>query len=170
MIKSLVHKLRLHGRRGKRMPESFSREKLRHASQKEGRWMKNPVCPSPCVTPAGTSNELDVQNEREEKTTTQCIPTFTYYYTASHHIKWPAWSSLSVLCVCVLSSHLFWTSDLVDAPAGVTQEEGHTGFLHLPSAVLALIFIARRIWPPFLSLVDHEVKFCVPTHQSFSTC
>ena len=25
---------------------------------------------------------------------------------------------------------------LVDAPAGVTQEEGHTGFLHLPSAVL----------------------------------
>ena len=34
---------------------------------------------------------------------------------------------------------------LVDAPAGVTQEEGHTGFLRLPSAVLALIFIARRI-------------------------
>ena len=29
---------------------------------------------------------------------------------------------------------------LVDAPAGVTQEEGHTGFLHLPFAVLALIF------------------------------
>ena len=28
----------------------------------------------------------------------------------------------------------------VDVPAGVTQEEGHTGFLHLPSAVLALIF------------------------------
>ena len=26
---------------------------------------------------------------------------------------------------------------LVDAPAGVTQEEGHTGFLHLPSMVLA---------------------------------
>ena len=34
---------------------------------------------------------------------------------------------------------------LVDAPAGVTQEEGHTGFLiHLPSAVLALVFIARH--------------------------
>ena len=28
---------------------------------------------------------------------------------------------------------------LVGAPAGVTQEEGHTGSLHLPSAVLALI-------------------------------
>ena len=35
---------------------------------------------------------------------------------------------------------------LVNAPAGVTQEEGHTGFLHLPSAVLAFIFIARRIY------------------------
>ena len=35
-IKSLVHKIRLHRRRGKGMAESFSREKLRHAPQKEG--------------------------------------------------------------------------------------------------------------------------------------
>ena len=48
---------------------------------------------------------------------------------------------------------------LVDVPAGVTQEEGHTGFLHLPSAVLALKFLARRI-SPFLSVVDREVEFC----------
>ena len=41
-IKSLVHKIRLHGRRGKGMAESFSREKLRHAPQKE-RWMRNPA-------------------------------------------------------------------------------------------------------------------------------
>ena len=33
----------------------------------------------------------------------------------------------------------------MDIPAGVTQEEGHTGFLHLPSAVLDLIFLAKRI-------------------------
>ena len=45
---------------------------------------------------------------------------------------------------------------LVDVLDGVTQEEGHAAFLHLPSAVLALIFIARRI-QPFLSLVDREV-------------
>ena len=32
--------------------------------------MKNPVSPSSCVTPAGTSNELDVQNEWEENTHT----------------------------------------------------------------------------------------------------
>ena len=52
---------------------------------------------------------------------------------------------------------------LVDALAGVTQEEGQTGFLHLPSAVPALIFIAGRIQPS-LSLVDREVEFCVPTN------
>ena len=40
----------------------------------------------------------------------------------------------------------------MDVPAGVTQEEGHTGFLiHLPSAVRALIFVARRIQPFFPS-------------------
>ena len=32
----------------------------------------------------------------------------------------------------------------MDVPAGVTQEEGHTGFLiHLPSAVRALIFVVQ---------------------------
>ena len=49
----------------------------------------------------------------------------------------------------------------MDVPAGVTQEEGHTGFLiHLLSAVRALIFLARRI-QLFLFLVDCEVEFCV---------
>ena len=58
----------------------------------------------------------------------------------------------------------------MDVPAGATQEEGHAGFLiHLPSAVLALIFLARRIQPS-LFLVDREVEFCLETIQSFSTC
>ena len=62
------------------------------------------------------------------------------------------------VCVCVFSSHSFWTSSSLDVPAGVTQEEGHTGFfIHLLSAVRALIFLARRI-QPFLSLVDRAVK------------
>ena len=52
---------------------------------------------------------------------------------------------------------------MMDVPAGVTQEEGHTGFLtNLLSAVRALIFLARRI-QPFLSLVDRDVEFCVLT-------
>ena len=67
------------------------------------------------------------------------------------------------VCVCVFSSNSFWTSSSLDVPAGVTQEEGPTGFLiHLLSAVRALIFLARRI-QPFLSLVDRGVEFCVLT-------
>ena len=46
---------------------------------------------------------------------------------------------------------------------------GHTGFLNLPSAVLGLIFLARRI-KPSLSLIDRKVEFSVPTKKSFSTC
>ena len=66
-------------------------------------------------------------------------------------------------CVCVFSSHSLWTSSSLDVPAGVTQEEGHTGFfIHLLSAVRALIFLTRRI-QPFLSLVDCEVESCVLT-------
>ena len=58
----------------------------------------------------------------------------------------------------------------MDVPAGVTQAEGHRGFLiHLSSAVLAFIFLARRI-QPFLSFVDREAEFCVLTNLSFCTC
>ena len=72
--------------------------------------------------------------------------------------------TVQFVVMCVFSSHPFWTSSSLDVPAGVTQEEGHTGFLiHLPSAVRALIFVARRI-QPFLSLVDREVEFCVLTN------
>ena len=49
------------------------------------------------------------------------------------------------MCVFVFSSHPFWTSSSLDVPAGVTQEEGHTGFLiHLPSAVRALIICVEK--------------------------
>ena len=69
----------------------------------------------------------------------------------------------------MFSSHSFWTSSSLDIPAGVTHEEGHTGFLiHLLSAVRALIFLARRI-QLFLSLVDREVELCVLAILSFST-
>ena len=66
---------------------------------------------------------------------------------------------MTLLCVCVFFP--FILDIKLDVPAGVTQKEGHTGFLiHLLSAVRALIFLARRI-QPFLSLVDREVEFCV---------
>ena len=49
----------------------------------------------------------------------------------------------------------------MDAPAGGKQEGGHTGLSHFPSAVLAFIFIARRIQPS-ISFVDREVDFVDP--------
>ena len=61
------------------------------------------------------------------------------------------------MCVCVVIPFILGVR-FVGVPAGVTQEEGHAGFLHLPSAVLALIFLARRV-QPFLSLLDREVEF-----------
>ena len=67
----------------------------------------------------------------------------------------------NLLCVCVVFS---FNLDVrfVDIPAGVKQEEGHTGFLHLPSATLASNCFARR-FQPFVSLVDREIEFCVLT-------
>ena len=62
--------------------------------------------------------------------------------------------NLQVICryraldvCCVFSSHSFWTSSSLDVPAGVTQKEGHAGFLIHLSAVRALIFLARRTQP-----------------------
>ena len=69
------------------------------------------------------------------------------------------------MCVCVCACVVIpFILDVrfVDVPAGVTKEEGHTGFLHLRSAVLASICLARTI-QPFLSLVDREVELCVQT-------
>ena len=68
-----------------------------------------------------------------------------------------------VFCVFCVSFDLFWTSNSLDVSTGVTQEEGHTGeLIHLPSAVRAFIFLARKI-QLFLLLVDREAEFCVPT-------
>ena len=68
------------------------------------------------------------------------------------------------VCVCVFFRFVIpFILDVrfVDVPAGVTQEEGHRGFLiHLPSAVHAFIFLARRIHQPFLSLVERKVECC----------
>ena len=62
----------------------------------------------------------------------------------------------------LLSYNLFWTSDLWTHQP-VSHRRKVTGFLHLLSAVLAFIFLARRIQPLLLSLVDREVEFCVLT-------
>ena len=56
--------------------------------------------------------------------------------------------------MCVFSSQF-----ILDVKFVGSTSQGHTRFfIHLPSAMLALIFLARRI-QPFLSLVDREVEF-----------
>ena len=67
------------------------------------------------------------------------------------------------VCVCVVIPIYSRRQTFVDAPAGVTQEEDHTGFLHLPSAMFVFIFLARRIQPFLFSFFDREVEFCVLT-------
>ena len=77
---------------------------------------------------------------------------------------------LNCMCVCVFSSHLFWKSGVWTYQSGAHifcfAEECRKGFLiPLPSEVLALIFLARRI-QLFLSLVDRDVIFCGLTIRS----
>ena len=60
--------------------------------------------------------------------------------------------------MCVYCHPIYVDVRLVDVSAGVTQKEGRAGFPHLPSTVLALIFLARMTWP-FLFLVDRKVEF-----------
>ena len=49
-----------------------------------------------------------------------------------------------VTSVCGHSMPFILDVRLVDAPAGATQEEGLTGFPHLPSAMLALFFYCEK--------------------------
>ena len=67
------------------------------------------------------------------------------------------WANVFSVCVCVFFPFI------LDIKFVGRTSRGHTGFfIHLLSAVRALIFLARRI-QPFLSLVDREVEFCVLT-------
>ena len=93
---------------------------------------------------------------------------FSTHYSASHALprggaitnKSRAWVGGCLVLWCVVVSFILDVR-LLDVPDGVTQEEGHKGFLiHFPSAVRALIFLARRI-QSLLSFVDREVEFWI---------
>ena len=83
---------------------------------------------------------------------TWLIHTLAIYY---NHTYSSIFHVIGVLGVCVVIPFIL-NVRFVDVPAGVTR------FLPLPYAVLAFIFLARRI-QPFLSVVDREVEFCAPT-------
>ena len=160
------------------------------------------------MTPAGTSNELDVQNEWEENTHTHSEglllsimmrpdyntvkksskydidymaalepdvqnkwddnshSTHTQHTQHTHtartahtHSTHSTAHTHSTHNPFILDARFVWTHLTC---RGHTGGRSHAGFLHLPSAVLPLIFLARRI-QPFLSLVDREVEFSVLT-------
>ena len=68
------------------------------------------------------------------------------------------------MCVCVFFPSILDITFVGRTSRGHTGGRSHRIFLiHLPFAVRALIFVARRI-QPFLSLVDREVEFCVLTN------
>ena len=64
---------------------------------------------------------------------------------------------------CVVCCHPIYSGCQTCGRTNRGHTGGHTGFLHLRSAMLALIFIARRIQSS-LSLVNREVEFCLPTN------
>ena len=79
--------------------------------------------------------------------------------SADHEQDWHPYPVDPCACVCVCVFFPF----ILDITFVGRTSRGHTGFfIHLLSAVRALIFLARRI-QPFLSLVDREVEFCVLT-------
>ena len=54
----------------------------------------------------------------------------------------------------------------MDAPDGFTQEEGHKGvFFHLPSAVLALIFLSREEFGRSFPSSTAKSNFVYPRHN-----
>ena len=113
-----------------------------------------------------------MSNERQQLRVRYYVGLMNYFYGWIFCATRPSFvmAQFMYVCVCVCVVIPFVLNvRFVDVPAGVTHEDGHTGFVHLPSAVFASIFIARRI-QPFLSLVDREVELCVLTIQSFSTC
>ena len=89
------------------------------------------------------------------------ITTTVYEVVLRNHLELAAspWTRDGLLCVVCVFFPFILDIKFVGRASRVTQEEGHAGFfIHLPSAVLALIFLARRI-QLFLSLVDREVEF-----------
>ena len=102
-INSLVHKKnRLHGRRGKGMAESFSRQKSRHAPQKEG-GLKI-LCDLPPVWPrlVRPTNLMSRMDGKKTHTHTHTLHFFSFSF---FHLTYSRWTSS--LPSCLWSQRIF---------------------------------------------------------------
>ena len=110
-IKSLVHKSRLHGRRGKGMAESFPREKLRHAPQKGG-W--EILCDLPPVWPrlVCPTNVMSRKNGKKTHTHTHTHTLWSLRCTDSAVLEPLSFSASSRISAVALQILLFHMEDV----------------------------------------------------------
>ena len=133
------------------MGESFSREKIK-ARTAEGRWMKNPVWPSSCVTPAGTSTWRPEWLGRKHTHTwggVRC-QTFLFFFfsffpcSAGHERDWPP-------CKVVFFGLATNTLNVKNKNSIVlTFFPSDWGMLRRSRRVL--IFL--QVWSPYLGLLE----------------
>ena len=57
------------------------------------------------------------------------------------------------MCVCVFSSHSFWTSSSLDVRAGVTQEEGRIGLIAVIGLIALIAVIALLAVTTVIALI-----------------
>ena len=116
---------------------------------------------------AASRFELTSQRQKVSRLPTEQPrgPASTMLKTAGTFVNeklFTVWQIVRSMCVvwCVLSSPLFWTSGLWTYQPGSHRRKVTRDFSStlIPSAMLTLTFLARRI-QPFFSLVYREVEF-----------
>ena len=108
--------------------------------------MRNHVWPSSRVTPAGTSNELDVQNEWEENTHTHCMYCIQFF--------WPCCYPVCGLFPSLPGSHALRFF--------ITMQVQHSSY-NSPSTSnnCSIWILLTHVLLIMLSATDARIKFCL---------
>ena len=122
----------------------------------ERRWMENPVLPSSCMTPAGTS--IEVQNKWEENTTHTPGEEKDHTRNFDLSMRCPAAERQNTMFIVCCHPIYSGRQNMWTRPTGSHRRKApHRSFFPLSFCDACLnFFIARRI-RSFLSLVDREV-------------
>ena len=140
--------------------------------------MKNPVGPSSCVTPAGTSNELDVQNEWEKNTT----HTRMYVCMYGHNLLLVLYNSRVWINRVKCCQSCWWSAEqgkcnflCPRSPLRIWSQE--TGFAVPSLSLPRRLWISRRVWidTPRSACairsrpVAYHTECCICTARQFAT-